>query len=108
MSRHCAGTPTNMNAPWYFAGPNQAEVLSPSTHSVPGFSDPQHDILLALMDWVEHGNAPDQIIATKYVNDTTHDEVLRQRPLCMYPKQARYVGSGDVNDAGNWQCAMLY
>ena len=25
-------------------------------------------------------------------------------PLCMFPQQARYSGSGDVNDATNWSC----
>ncbi|MGW8266927.1 MAG: tannase/feruloyl esterase family alpha/beta hydrolase [Longimicrobiales bacterium] len=31
-------------------------------------------------------------------------EVSRTRPLCVYPKQARYNGSGDVNDAANFTC----
>jgi feruloyl esterase len=96
-----------MNAPWYFAGANQAEDLSPSVHSVPGFEDPQHDILLALMDWVENGNAPNQIIATKWVNDSTYDQVLRQRPICKFPLQAQYVG-GDIDKPESWQCKSLY
>jgi feruloyl esterase len=37
-----------------------------------------------------------------------HKEVTRQRPLCMYPKQAKYTGNGDVNDAANWECKALY
>ena len=28
----------------------------------------------------------------------------RTRPLCPYPKQARYNGSGDINDAANFSC----
>jgi feruloyl esterase len=28
----------------------------------------------------------------------------RSRPLCAYPKQARYKGSGDINDAANFHC----
>ncbi|KAL1967366.1 hypothetical protein VTN77DRAFT_3150 [Rasamsonia byssochlamydoides] len=106
--QHCSGTPSNMNAPWYFAGPNQAGALSTSIHSVPGFSDASHDVLLALMAWVENGTAPTQIIATKWHNDTLQDKVLRQRPLCMYPNQAVYVGSDDVNSAENWRCEPLY
>jgi len=106
--QHCLGTPTDMNAPWYFAGPNQAGSLTTSVHSVPGFSDPEHDILLALMAWVEHGRAPEQIIATKWDNDTLQDKVLRQRPLCVYPKQAMYTGKGNVDDAANWVCEYLY
>lgn len=102
--RHCTGTPTDMNAPWYFAGGNQAGSLSTSLHSVPGFSDARHDVLLAMMAWVENGTAPTEIIATKWKNDTLQDGVLRQRPLCMFPKQAVYNGTGDVNSASSWSC----
>lgn len=97
-----------MNAQWYFAGPNQASALGSDVHSVPGFSDPQHDVLLAMMAWVENGTAPTQIIGTKYENDTDHDTVLRQRPLCVYPKQAKYNGTGDVDTAESWTCESLY
>ncbi|KAF2477627.1 feruloyl esterase B precursor [Lindgomyces ingoldianus] len=105
---HCSGTFPNMNAPWYFAGPNQAQVLGPTVYSVPGFMDKEHDTMLAMMAWVENGTAPEQIVGTKYVNETTHDKVMRQRPLCMYPRQARYKGTGDENDANSWECKMLY
>lgn len=97
-----------MNAPWYFAGPNQARRLGTSAYSVPGFSDAQHDVLLAMMAWVENGTAPDQIIATKWENDTLHDTVERQRPICAYPKQAMYSGEGDEDEAENWRCENLY
>jgi feruloyl esterase len=97
-----------MNAPWYFAGAGQASLLGDDVHGVPGFSDAQHDVLLAMMAWVENGTAPSQVIVTKYENDTLHDAVARQRPLCMYPKQARYSREGDVNEAQNWNCADLY
>jgi feruloyl esterase len=97
-----------MNAPWYFAGPNQARSLGSSVHGVPGFSDARHDVLLAIMAWVENGTAPTQIIATKWQNDTTHDTVYRQRPVCMYPKQAQYAGKGDVDKASSWTCEPFY
>ncbi|KAF2448096.1 feruloyl esterase B precursor [Karstenula rhodostoma CBS 690.94] len=105
---HCAGTPANVNAPWYFAGANQALNLGNTVYGVPGFRDEKHDALLAMVAWVENGTAPEQIIGTKYVNDTTHAEVMRQRPLCMYPKQAKYTGSGDANDASSWECKLPY
>ena len=97
-----------MHAPWYFAGPNQAPALSSSLHSVPGFMDSKHDILLALMDWVEHGDAPENMIATTWKNDTAQDKVYRQRPLCFYPKQAVYRGHGDPNKPQNWDCRAPY
>ena len=33
---------------------------------------------------------------------------MRQRPLCPYPKQAKYTGHGSPNDAKNWKCEYLY
>ena len=109
--QHCAQTPPDMNAPWYFAGGSQAGGLSlrpGSVHSVPGFQDAKHDILLALMEWTENGKAPDSIVATKWRNDTLYDEVWKQRPICPYPKQARYCGHGDPDLAENWRCGYLY
>ena len=100
---HCSGSAV---APWYIAAGDQA--LSGTTHSVPGFEDAQHDSILAIMAWVENGTAPDQIVATKFVNDTAALGVLSQRPLCIYPKQAKYVGHGDVNAADSWECRSLF
>jgi feruloyl esterase len=57
---------------------------------------------------VEKGEVPEYVIGTEYANETVHTEVTRQRPLCMYPKQAKYTGNGDVNDAANWECKALY
>jgi feruloyl esterase len=105
---HCSGTQPKMNAPWYFAGPNQQPVLGPSIYSTPGFENKEHDVLMAMMAWVEKGEAPEYVVGTKYVNETAPTEVMRQRPLCMYPKQAKYTGNGDVNSAKNWECKSLY
>ena len=81
----------------YFAGGNQAASLSSSVNGVPGFRDADHDALLALVKWTENGTAPEHIIATKWVNDTLQDKVLRQRPLCPYPQQAKFVtGNPDL------------
>ncbi|KAF7910258.1 hypothetical protein EAE99_011305 [Botrytis elliptica] len=102
---HCTGTPSTMNAPWYFAGPNQAATLSTSAHSTPGYSDPRHDVLLALMTWVENGTAPDSIIATKFNDDLT---VAKQRPICAFSNQAKYDGTGNVDAPESWSCESLY
>lgn len=101
-----------MNAPWYIAGDGQSSSLGVNNtiHGVPGFNDAQHDVLLALMAWVENGTAPEVLIATKYVNDMAPgpDKVLRQRPLCVYPKRAVYTGEGDVDRPESWDCRALY
>lgn len=62
--QHCLGTPTDVNAPWYFAGANQAGSIGVdpgSVYGVPGFRDAKHDALLALMAWTENGTAPDYV-----------------------------------------------
>lgn len=98
-------TGTAVDAPWYFAQPNGPAALGTDIYSVPGFEDAQHDALFALMDWVENGRAPDQIIATTWNNSTDPSSgVLRQRPLCPWPQRAVYQGSGDVNSAHSWNC----
>ena len=60
---------------------------------------------IALEQWVEHGKAPAQIAATKFVNNKREDGVEFTRPLCPYPQEARYIGSGDTKDSANFTCA---
>jgi hypothetical protein len=55
------------------------------------------DTLPDLVNWVEKGEAPDQIIAK-------HPFTGMTRPLCPYPEVARYKGSGSTNDAANFLC----
>jgi feruloyl esterase len=62
------------------------------------------DALGALEQWVEHGRAPEQMMATKYANDDRMQPVLRTMPLCRFPTQARDSGSGAVHSAANWSC----
>jgi feruloyl esterase len=96
---HCANSAV---APSHIGG--ELQTIKGATHSVPGFEDAKHDVVLAMMAWVEEGTAPSDIIATKFKGDAV-GEVERQRPLCPYPARARYVG-GDVDSPENWQCEM--
>ncbi|MEO8308044.1 MAG: tannase/feruloyl esterase family alpha/beta hydrolase [Pseudomonadota bacterium] len=67
------------------------------THCGGGQSTDQFDMLSAIQAWVEQGRPPDQVIASgKAFPGLT-------RPLCPYPKVARYQ-SGDVNEARNFSC----
>ena len=45
-------------------GTQAGQALS-STVGVFGFEDKERDALLALMEWVEKGGAPDHIVTTK-------------------------------------------
>lgn len=67
-------------------------------------ADARNDLLAALESWVEHGERPQYIIATKYKDDDQGQPVLRTMPLCPYPAMAKYNGKGDVNAAENWSC----
>jgi feruloyl esterase len=60
------------------------------------------DTLTAMENWVEKGVAPNSLAAT-YTADWGKTNT-RTLPLCKFPEQARYSGSGDVNDAKNWSC----
>ncbi|KAH9897274.1 Tannase/feruloyl esterase [Xylariomycetidae sp. FL2044] len=107
---HCWGTADNVKAPWMMGGGGQAAQRPPynSGWSVPlGFNDSHHDALLALMDWVENGNAVSQIIASEFnfTDDTNQALVLyRQRPICMYPSVAEWDRKGEQNNASSWAC----
>jgi feruloyl esterase len=86
---HCGGGP----------GPNQFGQAG-------GNGDAQHDAVVAMYQWVEKGIAPSEIIATKYVEDNRDKGVAMTRPLCAYPKVAKYKGTGDTNSAANFSCAV--
>jgi len=58
------------------------------------------DALTPLMNWVENGDAPESIDATLVQNGS----VVMSRPLCAYPKFARYKGTGDSSNASNFAC----
>ncbi|MFN2546076.1 MAG: tannase/feruloyl esterase family alpha/beta hydrolase [Myxococcales bacterium] len=62
------------------------------------------DTLTALANWVERGQAPDRIVATKYVNDNPASGTVRTRPLCPFPQVAVYKGHGSTNVASNFDC----
>jgi feruloyl esterase len=68
-----------------------------------GPQDSDHDILTALIRWVEEGVAPDQIIASSYVDDLSGKGIRFQRPICPYPQFPKYVG-GDQNSTSSYRC----
>jgi feruloyl esterase len=58
----------------------------------------QFDMLGAVVNWVEKGNAPEPVIAAGKAFPG------RSRWLCAYPKHAQSSGNGDTNDAKNFTC----
>jgi feruloyl esterase len=73
--------------------------MAPGVAHCAGGAGPQPTGLLqAVVDWVEHGKAPDSLLASR-----TDAGVTRTRPLCPYPQVARYTG-GDTNSAASFKC----
>ncbi|MBT2327031.1 tannase/feruloyl esterase family alpha/beta hydrolase [Variovorax paradoxus] len=73
----------------------------------------QFDLVTALVNWVEKGQAPDGLIASARgvgnpggVNAELPADwsAQRTRPLCSYPKIARYKGTGDIESAASFVC----
>jgi feruloyl esterase len=58
------------------------------------------DMVGALDQWVEHGQAPDQILASHATNGV----IDRTRPLCPYPQIAVYKGTGSADEASSFEC----
>ena len=72
-------------------------------HCTGGPGPSRFDTLTALEQWVEHGTAPDKIVASHVAADGSVD---RTRPLCPYPQQAQWKGTGSSDDAANFVCAL--
>jgi feruloyl esterase len=70
-------------------------------HCGGGPATDQFDAFSALVNWVEKSSAPDQILGAA---GNASPWPGRTRPLCPFPKQARYRGSGSIEDAANFAC----
>ena len=62
----------------------------------PGASDV--DWLSVIVDWVEHGKAPDKVIASK----SEQGKAVMTRPALSAIPTAVYKGSGDPNSADSF------
>ncbi|MES2099982.1 MAG: tannase/feruloyl esterase family alpha/beta hydrolase [Pseudomonadota bacterium] len=65
------------------------------------YRDADHHVVSAVIKWVEQGVAPSRIVATKF---DAAGNPTRSRPVCAYPAEAVYNGSGDINEAANFSC----
>lgn len=72
-------------------------------HCMGGPATDQFDGFGALVDWVEHGKAPNQLQATAGPGTPWPG---RERPLCPYPSVARYAGKGDIEKAESFMCVV--
>jgi feruloyl esterase len=88
---HCSG------------GPGATAFGQPFGANGPTPSDPSDDVISALDHWVNQQQAPNKIVATKYVNDDPTQAVAFQRPLCPFPQFAKYK-SGSTTSAASFAC----
>jgi feruloyl esterase len=82
-------------------------------HCSGGPATDQFDMLTSLVNWVEGGQAPDTVVATARGAGNAAGanadvpatwSASRTRPLCAYPKVARYKGSGSIETADSFVC----
>ena len=89
--QHCGGG----------AGPTGFNSANGGTAGVSS-STARDDLFVALSRWVEDGEVPERVIATRSANGAAE----MRRPLCAYPMKAWYRGSGDTGDARNFVCSV--
>jgi feruloyl esterase len=58
------------------------------------------DMLRVMRGWVERGEAPNEVIASR----VERGKVVRTRPLCPYPQMATYRGRGSTDEASSFVC----
>lgn len=67
--------------------------------------DAQHNVLAAMVEWVENGTPPETITGTKFTDDTVDEGVAFERSHCKYPLRNTFLGGGkDPNDPASWEC----
>ncbi|KAH7377484.1 tannase and feruloyl esterase [Cadophora sp. MPI-SDFR-AT-0126] len=87
---HCSG------------GPGAAFIGNSARNSAS--LDPQENVLMRMIDWVENGNAPETITGVAFVNGTVESGIAFKRNHCKWPARNQYQGSGDPNNADSWKC----
>ena len=81
-------------------------------HCSGGPAADQFNMVSALVSWVEGGTAPDSVQAkARGAGSNVVNAELpagwsagRTRPLCPYPKVAKYRGTGDIESAASFSC----
>jgi feruloyl esterase len=91
---HCSGGP----GAWVLGqGGNAAAAGVPF--------DPQHNVLAAIVEWVERGNAPETITGTKFADDNVSHGVAFERRHCRYPLRNTFLGMGkNPSEPSSWEC----
>ncbi|KAI1340416.1 tannase and feruloyl esterase [Xylariaceae sp. FL0016] len=90
---HCSGGP----GAWAIG-----QGGSEAAYTIP--FDGTHNVLAAMVDWVENGVPPDTILGTKFVNDTPSAGVAYRHRHCKYPYRSTFDGVGNPLNESSWDC----
>jgi hypothetical protein len=74
-------------------------------HCGGGPATSQFDVFTPLVNWVENGIAPTSIVGTAPATGTPWPN--RTRPLCPFPQETRYIGSGSIESVENFKCVSV-
>ena len=77
-------------------------LMPGAVHGAGGRSTDVVDLLTPMVEWVEKGVAPDSLLAAAPPNHDLFPN--RTRPLCAYPRFAKYRGTGNPEVAPSFSC----
>jgi feruloyl esterase len=70
------------------------------------------DTVAAMEQWKEQGTPPETMLASRFKDPIAvlaglpTGAALATRPICAYPKIARWTGKGSPVEAGNYECIV--
>lgn len=87
-------------------GGNGAWSLGQRAVSGNPYLDPQHNVLMRMVKWVETGAsaAPVSVTGVKFVNDTVSLGVDFERKHCKYPLRNKCVDPENYKNPESWKC----
>lgn len=65
--------------------------------------DPEDNVLMAMVKWIEEGVAPETVRGAKFANGPG-SAIEYRRKHCRWPRRNVFVGPGDYTDEDSWQC----
>ncbi|KAJ5495920.1 feruloyl esterase B-2 [Penicillium diatomitis] len=66
-------------------------------------TDPEDNVLMAMVRWVEDGVAPETVRGAKFANGPG-SAIEYRRKHCRYPRHNVFVGPGNYTDENAWRC----
>ncbi|KAF5340488.1 hypothetical protein D9758_014569 [Tetrapyrgos nigripes] len=70
--------------------------------------DPERNVLIAMVRWVEEDIAPESLLGRKFANDKREQGIEFERRHCRYPSRNTYDGVGDWRSADSWESTAVY